>query len=195
MSPQPQTNLFVPRHVKVYILLIAIMLAIALIGQAVAGQTTGEASTFFIQSRFMLWDSAEKMLDPSFTVHIWAENYSSMNFYNITLDHVHTTGTFSRNVSVPFNLVNTSRIAIFTIAVNNVTLMTANNVVISGGVSKQTISTGSSLLNLISMSPFEWTQAEWNIFFTVFLGGCLAVVIAYRSVKKYKVFKGVKVIK
>lgn len=165
----------------------------------VAGQTVINApdTLYFIQSRFMLWDTYEKMIDSNFTITLVNTNLTSVNnSYKILLNDLAYEGVFNQSVSVNFDLnASYSKIHSMSLFVNDVKLAEFYDIVISRGINQNTINQGSALANLISMSPLEWSQAEWSVFFAVVCGGLFAVLIAYRLVTKYRTARGVRVIK
>ena len=150
-----------------------------------------ETSTFFIDSRFKLWDENEKMLDSNFNITIFYLNSSSNNtaYYKIDIDNTINEGFFTNYTKLQFN-INESIIHYLKIYINNETVLHETNIIITNQVSKSLIDYANNQWT-INLSPFEWTQKERNIFLSVVIGALLCLLIAYRITVKFKKSKGI----
>ena len=149
-----------------------------------------------VTSRFILWGSDEKMIDPQFSLNLFYFN-SSMNhtgWYRIHIDDDVYNDTFQGFVSIPFNYNMTEVIGFMEVEINNESVLTARGIVITEGVTAGSVRQGLKEF-LISLSPFEWSKKEWHIFYAIITASLLSVLIAYRLVKRYRKFRGVKEIK
>jgi len=152
-------------------------------------------STYYIESRFKLWDNNEKMLDENFAIHILYYNNSNNNsfFYYIQInDNIYNGSSNYMHIE---NIVmnNNQYINTLIIKVNNETLLSESNIRIIGGVSGDVIKRSVDKFT-ISLSPLEWTNAERNIFFSVILGAILSIFFGFRLVKKYRSKYGIRII-
>lgn len=148
--------------------------------------------SIFIDSRFKLWDSNEKMLDKNFNITIIYVNESGF-YYNIIINENNYSGMANLSYTNSFWLNETDIITLLEIQINNNTIFKENNIIITSGITQSVIDTGLSPFT-INLKPSEWTQKEWNIFWSIFLGSILSFYIAFRIIKKYRKLHGVKVI-
>lgn len=152
-------------------------------------------SDYFIESRFMLWDSNEKMLDENFNIHIFYINETNNNtfHYYIRIDNDIYTNvtTYHYNVSIHKN--SRDIINVLEIRINNETILFANNIKILSGVSESGIRRSVSDY-LISLSPFEISSKLKNVFYSSIVGAILGLFLAFRIIKKYRAKYGMIII-
>lgn len=143
----------------------------------------------------MLWDNSEKMLDNNFQIHIFEFNNSvnNTNYYSVILDSNETTGFFQDYITLNLS---TNKAIIFKleVKVNNETILIANNIKILEGLSSSGIQDSHSPF-LLSLSPWEWSNKEWNIVGAIVLSSILAMFIGYRVAKRYRTLHGVREVK
>lgn len=155
--------------------------------------------SYHIDSEFMLWKDTEKMINSNFTVSLYYYydninlNISNSNIsYIIRVDNDIRTGNFTHNVKEFFNVSNGYTIRIFDIKINNETLLTANNIYVISGMTGDSIKRSFSQF-LISLSPYEWTSKERNVFYAIITASLLSIVISYRGLKRYRKTHGIKI--
>ena len=88
----------------------------------------------------------------------------------------------------------TEVIQVLEVSINNESVLTATGIIVTEGVTAGSVRQGLKEF-LISLSPFEWSKKEWHIFYAIITASLLSVLIAYRLVKRYRKFRGVKEIK
>ena len=151
-----------------------------------------------ISSRFMLWDSNEKLIDPQFSINMFNLNQSvnSTVYYEITINDNITIGTFNINHTINYDVSDTDTEIIFimTVKLNNITSLEADNIIIIDGFNSSGISSNREPF-LVSFTPWGWSAKEWNIFFAVIVGGLVSSLVSFRLVKRYRKYSGFKVIK
>lgn len=153
-------------------------------------------SNFYIESRFILWDDNEKMIDNDFTIHLYYINESNNNtgFYKVIINNDIYNDTFNTYSFINIHMNNNDIINIFKIEINNETLLDIKNIQIISGIDghgiKRTVSQ-----YVISLSPFEWTAKERNIFLSFIVSTIISMVMAFRLLKYYRKKNGVKIIK
>ena len=159
---------------------------------AISGQSTPD-NFIFIQSRFMLWDTYEKMMDNNFNITlINYENSTMNNSYEIYINKDIYYGNFTGFIILPF-MRNESSISII-VKMNNDTKMIESNIRIVKGITPNAIDRIDTS-PFITINPLEWGKRQWNIFFAVVFSALVSVLIAYLIVVRYRKFKGVMEIK
>ena len=158
----------------------------------VSAQSIPQNPTIFydIDSRFILWDANEKMIDSKFNITIIyfnASNNHSSN-YDITVGGINTKGNFTISHTEFFNITNKESIDI-KILVDGKIILNAYSIILTSGVSESRINEAKEPFTL-NLSPFEWTKMEWNIFYAIVLCSMFSLLISYRIVKKFKQTKG-----
>lgn len=146
-----------------------------------------------LSSRFILWDEKEKMIDNDFNINIYHYNITNNHTanYNIYVDELHYNGTFQYFISIPINLTNKEIINNIRILINNLTVFNVNYILIMEGITGKSVKRGIDEF-LISLNPFEWEAKEYNIFFGVIVASLISVFIALKTVKYYRVKRGVR---
>lgn len=146
-----------------------------------------------LSSRFILWDETEKMIDNDFNINIFYYNITNNHTanYNINVDELKYNGTFQYFISIPINLTNKEVINSIIVIVNNRTVFNENYILIMDSITGKSIKRGIDEF-LISLNPFEWQEMEYNIFFGVIIASLISVFIALRTVKYYRVKRGVR---
>lgn len=178
--------------IKLLSFALILMLAIGLMPmRAIANPMASSYS--FIESRFILWDSSEKMLDNEFSI-IMIDFNSSVNHsssYEITINENVYNGSFNQFYRENITLNNTEFIYLLEVKINGNTTLRAEDIIIMSGVDGSTIHIGSQPFG-ITFSPSEWRAIEWSIFFALMLSGFLSIWLAYRVVKFKRIHGGVK---
>lgn len=192
-------NMFIRSRRHGYILFgLVIVLMVLVSGLSVVCVADDPSSIAYanITSRFILWDNSEKMLDPLFNINLiyFNQTYNNTAWYKIRINQDIYNDTFQGFTTVQFNLNTTEVIQILEVEINNVSVLTATGIIITKGVSKSSVQTGLKEW-LISLSPFEWSKKEWDIFYGIIIASLLSVLIAYRIVKRHRKYRGVKEIK
>lgn len=147
----------------------------------------------YLTSRFLLWDTTEKMIDPQFDIHIFYFNISTnhtANYYaNVGGNEIN--GTFQHYINLSYNINYTDIITNLEIIVNNNTVFEAQNIIVIEGISQQTITRPYEPFYL-KFLPSEWTAKEWNIFYAVLISALLSIFISYRLAYRYRERMGVR---
>jgi len=177
--------------------LIIIMLVLGLnIFCIIANAENPNTSThIFIESRFKLWDSNEKMIDENFQIHIVYTNISHNNTfsYYIQINNEIYNGTTNYYYFLDIHLNNGENINTLLIKINNETALHETNIKIIGGVSGSGIKRSIEPFT-ISLSPFQWNLAERNIFYSVIIGAIISIFFGFRIVKFYRAKNGIHII-
>lgn len=181
------------------VIVLSVVLVMGLLLVGFSGMVASEPindSKIILTSRFILWDSQEKMIDKSFVIHIVYHNYSNNHTatYNIDIDELHYNNSFTYYTTIPINLTNKEIINSIVIQVNNITVFNEHYIIIMEGITGNSVKRGISEF-LISLNPFEWQAKEYNIFFGVIVASLISVFIALKSVKHYRKKKGVSEVK
>jgi hypothetical protein len=171
------------------------MLVSVSFGESVASDSDSDTK-ILLTSRFILWDTNEKMIDPEFKIHIVYQNetYNNTGYYKITINQDTYNGTVNNFTTVHILLNNTEVINQLSVSINNHTVYTVNYIVVISGVSKSNVRRSVSEW-LISLNPLEWRSKEWNIFFAVIVASFITVPLALRYAKVYRKRKGVVEVK
>lgn len=177
--------------------IILMLVAVSIFGNFVSAQANPNiaTSTIFIDSRFKLWDTNEKMLDAQFNITIVYFNSSSNNsaYYKIDVDNNISEGYFKNSTKKQY-FINQTMIHYLKIFINNKTVYETTNIIITNQISKSLIDYANNQWT-INLSPFEWTQKERNIFSAAVIGALMCLLIAYRITTKYKKSKGIQTFK
>lgn len=176
------------------IMIVLMLMAISIIwADFVSADDTKDIaiSSIFIDSRFKLWDSSEKILDGKFNITIFYFNKSVNNtaYYKIDLDNNISEGFFTDFIINQYS-INESMIHYIKIYINNKTVYYVNNIIITNGVTKSTIDYANNVWT-INLNPSEWSKKERSIFYAVVLASLLSVLIAYRITSKNRKNRGI----
>lgn len=160
------------------------------------GENPETSTHFFIESRFKLWDSSEKMIGESFIIHLLYYNNSNNNTfsYYIQINNEIYNGTENYYLSQEIRLNNGDIINTLTIKINGETVLSESNIRVIGGVSSAGIKRSIESFT-ISLSPFLWTLKERNIAFSVLTSGIIGVLLGFPIIKIYRSKNGITEIK
>ena len=180
----------------VFILGVVLVIGFSFLGfSGVAVSEPIDDSKIILTSRFLLWDTNEKMIDSDFHIHMFYYNYTYNDTvsYDIRLNQLTYNGTFQYYKDIHIDLNNTERITNLKITFNNETVFDEYDIMVVNQI------TGSSIQKaisewLISLNPAEWTAKEWNIFFGVIVASLISIPISLRFIKIYRKRKGVTVV-
>lgn len=152
-------------------------------------------SSFHIESRFILWDDYEKMIDNEFSIHLYYINQSYNNTftYSIIINYDLYEGINNTHHIQNISLSNNDVISYMEIKINNETLLKAYNIRIVSGVSSSGIKRSLSDFT-ISLSPFEWNAKERNIFYSVIVGALISLFLSFSIVKSYRMKYGIRIV-
>lgn len=182
--------------IKIYVsALVIVMLAIHFNVVHAVGAENLEASTN-LSSRYILWDSYEKMIDPSFNITVYCFN-SSSNFtawFEIGIDNNITTGEFQFINTINFTIKRTIINDLY-VKINNKTYLSAQNILIAEGITTDNITPDNGHSLTINLLPSEWTKKEWNIFFGIVSSFLLSLPICYFGIKTSRQIVGYKTIR
>lgn len=172
------------------LILIFGLLASVLGGRAIAQSDV--STKVILESRFILWDTNEKMIDPHFYINIFYYNWSdnSTAWYLVNVDGDVRVGAFQYETTLEYYLNNTEMISSISVMVNNKTVMTANTIFITEGITQAGIHRVTRPFT-INLTPWEWNAMEWNIFYAIVTASLLSIIMAYRGVRYYRRKKGI----
>ena len=178
---------------KILILAISIGIIILLPGMVVAQEEPGLPidTTVFVQSRFILWDTTEKMIDKNFNITLISWNITNTyNNYSIQVGNMNYNGTFINHyiLNITFN---NSIINVLKVTINEKICLYANNVRVVSGVSHAAI-TNLVETYKIEFLPFELTKFEWNLIWSGVVGVIICLPTAYFTVKYYRKYRGAR---
>lgn len=183
------------RHAQIYKILVIVgaLLLTGLFSSCAVADDSDNNAYAIITSRFILWDSNEKLLDPHFSIHVFDFNTSvnHTSFYGILINENEYNNSFINHAKINFNMTGIEEIYKLTIAINNKTVMTALDIDIVGGVSENQVKQPYEPFT-INLSPLEWSAKEWNIFLAIVGATILGMIFAYRRVKNYRKYRGVR---
>ena len=182
-------------RVIILLVLVLVLLVSGLPGRAI-GDGLDPNTKIIITSRFVLWDSTEKMIDPIFTIHMFYFNITNNHtaFYVIRINENTYPGIFQVNKSIDFNINYTDVILLIQVDINNETVLSASNIYVTDGITQGGIRRIREPFG-ITLTPWEWSAKEWNIFFGIFSASLLSILVGYRMVTKYRKHRGVIEIK
>jgi len=146
----------------------------------------GDTSIFF-QSRFILWDPTEKMIDNDFNITLITYN-NDTHEYLIHLDDITYTGSYV-NYTTIFITYNYSQINTLKILLDNELIFSTSDIRVTSGVTRDRIDNFIEPY-LIKFLPFELTKFEWNLIYSGVVGAILCLPTAYFTVKWYRKRKG-----
>jgi len=154
-----------------------------------------DSPQIYIDSRLKLWDSSEKMLDKKFNITIINFNESTNNTFNyyIKVNNLEYFGISNLSYLQNFTIINTDILHTFIIKVNNKTYIDESGIVITSGITQDSIIDAGKPFTL-NLKPSEWTKKEWNIFFALVFSGIIGMVITYRLIKRIRKKNGVNTI-
>ena len=143
----------------------------------------------FIQSRFILWDQHEKMIDDDFNITIITLDNLTHN-YNIRIDDINYNGSYNYSALIEIHY-NHSSINQLIIIIDGNKSLEAYDIIVSdqmkGGIISDLIETIK-----IEFLPVELTRFEWNLVFSGIVGACICLPTAYYTVKYYRKYRGAK---
>lgn len=185
------------RQQLIGVLSVALVLGSAFIVGLADGQTMESEGTAkaFITSRFILWDTNEKMIDTDFYIDMIYFNSSdnhSANFEIILAENYYY-GTFIYNRTMNFTLTD-GTVFNLEVNINNETVLSGQHIIVVSGVNEGGIRIGHDPFT-INLLPSQWRELEWNIFFSSITAFIIGVPISYRLVKRYRRVKGVREVK
>lgn len=164
----------------------------SLFGSIAIAQTNEPKTFIFIESRFRLWDTTEKMIDSNFTITIINTNSTMNNEYKLSINDNISYGNFSGYIQIPISVsVPTVNIMI---DVNNKTEFVQLGIKVITGITPTGISQISEPW-YIQISPLEWGKKQWNIFYSLILSAFICIYISYNIVIHYRKLQGVREIK
>lgn len=163
-----------------------------LLGSVAIAQTDEPAIFIFIESRFRLWDSTEKMIDKNFTITMINLNSSMNNEYKLSINNNITYGNFTGSIQIP--IIATDSVINILIEINNKTEFMQTDIRIISGITAPGINQISQPW-YIQLSPLEWGKKQWNIFFAIVLSAFICIYISYHIVMHYRNLSGTREIK
>ena len=187
--------MFIPRRRLIgfgYRLVISLGIILLILSGFVVSQTSpgvpGDAK-IFIQSRFLLWDAHEKMIDGEFNITFISYDNQTHN-YIIKLDEISYNGSYSYYTIVDIKY-NYSIINSFIVLVDGNRSFEAYDIQIVEGISRGFIS---NLIETIKIEflPIELTRFEWNLVTSGIVGAVICLPVSYFTVKYYRKYRGAK---
>ncbi len=162
------------------------MLAPGLVVSEVPDTLPNDTSIFF-QSKFILWDQHEKMINKEFNITLITFNNQS-HVYSIILDDIVYNGTYVNYTTIEI-MFNYSQINNLLILIDNILILEADDIRVISGVSRDSIS---NLVHTykIEFLPFELTKFEWNLIYSGLVGVFICLPTAYFTVKWYRRYRG-----
>ena len=175
-----------------YRLVISLGLILLILSGFVVSQTTPGVpgdTKIFIQSRFLLWDTHEKMIDGEFNVTFISYD-NQTHLYNININEISYNGSYSYYTVVDINF-NYSTINTFIILVDGNRSFEAYDIQVTDGISRGFIA---NLIETIKIEflPFELTRFEWNLVTSGVVGAMICLPVSYFTVKYYRKYRGAK---
>ena len=146
-----------------------------------------EDTSIFFQSRFILWDSGEKMIDNDFNITFVTYN-SNIHKYLINIDEITYNGTYVNYTTVEITF-NYSQINILTIDIDDIQVFSTTDIRVTSGVTRSRIDNFIEP-HIIKFLPFELTKFEWNLVYSGIVGAILCLPTAYFVVKWYRKRRG-----
>ena len=148
-----------------------------------------------LTSRFILWDEFEKMIDNDFKIHIIFENETSNHtaYYEVLINDLNYSGMVEHYTVIDVSLNNTE-IASIIINIDNITIYQVYDLIIIEGFTGGHVKRGLDEW-LISLNPLEWSNFQWNIFFSVVSAFIVSIFVSLKLVKYYRKRKKVTVVK
>lgn len=162
---------------------------------AIGVNDNAEVSAHF-SSSFMLWNDFEKMINKDFNITVYSFN-SSLNFtgyYEIGIDNQKWEGNFQFYKVINFTIEKLIINNLY-VKINNITLINADNIFISEGITSENIVSGDGNPLTINLRPSEWSKKEWNIFFSLIVSFIISVLFCYVTVKLGRKITGYKTIR
>lgn len=182
------------------VMIILMASGFAMHGFMVSGQTLHDNSdaTIFIdlESNFKLWNQDEKMLNPDFNITLVYYNIDNNHscYYEIIIDDTISNGMMNFSQFHNYSIIDRQNIGLMEIRINNETIFNARNIILVDGINADTISSASKPFT-INLKPSEWTEKEWNIFWSLVVSSLFALAISYLSVRHYRKKHGMVEIK
>lgn len=186
------------QHKGILVILLVVMggLQVSVLSHYAVADDIATGSYTFITSRFILWDTTEKMIDPTFNINMVYINNSNNHtaYYEIKINDMEYNGSFEMFYTQNITLNNTENIMLFEVKINNITTISAEDINVIKGVNKRGISRSRQPFT-INLSPFEWEAMEWNIFLSICTASLISIFIGYRLVLRYRKIRGVREVK
>lgn len=143
----------------------------------------------FVQSRFILWEPNEKMIDDKFNITLISFTPYNKS-YIINIDNNEYKGNFI-NISTTEIFINNSKLILFLrIYVNESLIYEVSNIRVVSGISASGISQIEPYT--IDLLPFELTKLEWNLIYSGIVAFILCLPTAYFLVKYYRKRQGAR---
>ena len=143
----------------------------------------------FIQSRFILWDTHEKMIDGDFNVTCISYD-NQTHSYTVNVDDLSYNGSYQyfTVIDVHFNY---STINILEVIIDGNRSFGAYDIQVTKGLNRGIIS---DLIETIKIEflPFELTRFEWNLVISGVVGAIICLPVSYFTVKYYRKYRGAK---
>ena len=185
---RPQKSLGFGRRM---ILTAAISLVILTIlsGLVVSQDTSGftEDTATFFQSRYILWDSTEKIIDPDFNITLIAFD-NETHYYNIIIHNQIYIGNYTYYKLLNFTF-NYSTMSELSIQIDNRSHIYATNIRVIGGVTAEKVLPHIEPF-VIEFLPWELTQYEWDLFYSGVVAALIALPTVHFGVKYYRRRRG-----
>lgn len=167
------------------------LILLILSGFVVSQVTPGVPSDtkIFIQSRFILWDIHEKMVDKNFNITFISYD-NQTHLYNIEIDDISYNGSYQYYtvVDISFNYTSINKLEVF---VDGNRSFEAYDIQVTQGLNRGVIS---NLIEIIKIEflPFELTRFEWNLVTSGVIGAMICLPVSYFTVKYYRKYRGAK---
>lgn len=185
-----------PKIMTVLLLGVMFTAGLLLSSGLVVGQTTTDPAvdaqpTAVIQARFILWDEYEKSIDKHFEILLLSWSNVSMN-YSVRIDATYYNGSFYQYHKLNYTMVNTTKIHLLVVSINNQTVMHATDIRVVVGITQSGIDNIQEPYK-ISFLPFELTKFEWNLVFSGIVAVLISLPTSYFTVKYYRKHRGATV--
>ena len=175
-----------------YRLVIPLGLILLILSGFVVSQTSPgvpDGTKIFIQSRFLLWDTHEKMIDGEFNITLISYD-NQTHLYNIKLDEISYNGsyTYFTVIDIKYNYSVINTLIVF---IDGNRSFEAYDIQIAEGISRGFIS---NLIETIKIEflPIELTRFEWNLVISGIVGALICLPVSYFTVKYYRKYRGAK---
>ena len=182
------------KSLQIIIAALLIATVILPVGFAISQPLNDEMTVFiFIDSRFKLWDSNEKMLDNNFTVTILSID-NETHTYRISANNEIRTGNLTNltYIHIEYFNITDSTLALH-IEIDDKPIYTVSNIKLISDITASGISQIGKPF-VISLSPFDWNKKQWNIFNSVIISALISVLLAYLFVLRFRKLHGTRVL-
>lgn len=179
--------------VKLIVIIIMVVGGFNLLNCTAYGLTS-PATQYHIESDFILWKPAEKMLGTEFTIHLYYINNetNNTNSYTITINNEIRQSNFTYYINETYTFPDNTNLFIFKIEIGNKTLLSEKDILIMGSVTGISVKRGLSG-NLISLNPLEWNAKERNVASGVVSSAILCMFISFVYLKYWRAKFGIKI--